>query len=339
MILSKISVIIPVFNRVHCLLNTVDSIIKQEYQNWELILVDDGSTDGSIDLINSIAERDQRVRLIRRTGQVSGANICRNIGLEASTGEFIIFLDSDDLLRKECFMNRIARIHAHPECDFWVFSGATFNDDEKVPNKWWNLPSQMDDLSRFFMLDSPWQTTGPTWRKDFLIRIGILWDEQLALWQDIDFHIQVLLGMPKYMVFWNDDADYLVRSNSADSISRMNYYKQEKIKSRIYFFHKYLSLFRTGKISGWKFRRIFLVVLKSCYVHGANSEIRNLLVTGVSCQIISRYEKMILNTRLILSTLNKNSIFKFPGKRISNSLERGFPDTLQKINYSNPPFI
>lgn len=90
----KVSIITPVYNSSAFIADTIRSVLHQTYDEWELILVDDGSTDDSVSVIQSF--RDDRIRLIRLS-QNSGPAIARNIAIEASTGRFIAFLDSDDV--------------------------------------------------------------------------------------------------------------------------------------------------------------------------------------------------------------------------------------------------
>jgi glycosyltransferase involved in cell wall biosynthesis len=88
-----ISVILPVFNRRAILGRAIDSVLAQDFTDWELIVVDDGSTDGSADVAAAYA--DHRIRVIRQPGNLGG-NAARNRGIEASTAPLVAFLDSDD---------------------------------------------------------------------------------------------------------------------------------------------------------------------------------------------------------------------------------------------------
>ena len=99
--MAKISVIVPVYNAECFLERCVDSILQQTFSDFELILVDDGSSDGSGALCDSFASRDGRIAVIhQKNGGVSAA---RNAGITAATGEFIAFVDSDDAVEKDCF--------------------------------------------------------------------------------------------------------------------------------------------------------------------------------------------------------------------------------------------
>ena len=89
-----VSIIMPNYNSEKFIKATVDSVIAQTYQNWELIIADDCSKDGSVAIIESFC--DERIRLIRNSSN-SGAAISRNNAIDAANGRWIAFLDSDDL--------------------------------------------------------------------------------------------------------------------------------------------------------------------------------------------------------------------------------------------------
>ncbi|MCR5376635.1 MAG: glycosyltransferase [Lachnospiraceae bacterium] len=91
---TKVSVIVPVYNVKPFLEEALNSVVNQTYQEMEIILVDDGSTDGSSEICDEYAKRDNRIRLIRQSNQ--GLSAARNAGLNIMTGEFVAFLDSDD---------------------------------------------------------------------------------------------------------------------------------------------------------------------------------------------------------------------------------------------------
>src|SRR5690554_6032761 len=92
-----ISVVIPTYNRVHVLPRAIDSVIAQTYPHWELLIVDDGSDDGTEELVAQYMNREPRIKFLERpSDRLRGGNACRNIGAEHAAGEYIAFLDSDD---------------------------------------------------------------------------------------------------------------------------------------------------------------------------------------------------------------------------------------------------
>ena len=97
--MSKISVIVPVYNAEQYFRECIDSILRQTYTDFELIIVDDGSTDRSGDIADKYAVADKRVRVLHK--QNGGQSSARNAGLDICTGKFIAFVDADDYIHSE----------------------------------------------------------------------------------------------------------------------------------------------------------------------------------------------------------------------------------------------
>ena len=100
---KKITVIVPVYNTKKFLTRCVNSILKQSYENLEVIIIDDGSTDGSAQVCDELSKSDKRVRVIHQKNK--GIATTRNIGIENATGYYISFVDSDDYLEKDLYKN------------------------------------------------------------------------------------------------------------------------------------------------------------------------------------------------------------------------------------------
>lgn len=109
-----ISVIVPVYNAEKYLDKCVNSIINQKYKELEIILVDDGSKDNSLDLCKKYAEKDNRIKVIHKEN--GGVSTARNTGIEASRGDFIAFVDSDDYIDENMYFNMIQKVKKY-SCD------------------------------------------------------------------------------------------------------------------------------------------------------------------------------------------------------------------------------
>ncbi len=129
---NLVSIIIPNYNRANLIGETLDSIVGQTYENWECIIVDDGSTDNSIEVIKTFEEKDPRFKLyLRPKDYPKGANACRNIGMEKSVGDYVIFFDSDDLMMK----NHVeAKLHfmTTQNLDYAVFKSKNFGQPNNI---------------------------------------------------------------------------------------------------------------------------------------------------------------------------------------------------------------
>lgn len=102
---KKVSIIIPVYNSDKFLFKCLESVLNQTYTNIEVLVINDGSTDNSLDIINKIASGDKRVNVInKKNGGVSSA---RNLGLIYATGEYVGFVDSDDFIKKDMYHHMV----------------------------------------------------------------------------------------------------------------------------------------------------------------------------------------------------------------------------------------
>lgn len=133
-----VSIIIPVYNVELYLEETLESVRRQSYDNWECICVDDGSRDGSADIVRHFSGQDARFRLL--TQQNAGAAAARNTGLDHVRGEYTAFLDSDDLLRPEMLATCVDRMR-QDNSDVCVFYAATLVG-EKVNEDFRDLPKE-----------------------------------------------------------------------------------------------------------------------------------------------------------------------------------------------------
>lgn len=112
MVNELVSIITPVYNNSEFIKQTIESVQKQTYKNWEMIIVDDCSTDRTPELIKKISQKDDRIKYIKLENN-SGAAIARNKALSESRGRFIAYLDADDLWKKNKIQNQIDFMLAH----------------------------------------------------------------------------------------------------------------------------------------------------------------------------------------------------------------------------------
>ena len=125
-----ISIIVPVHNLKRFLIPCVNSILDSTYRDYELLLVDDGSTDGSGEICDTFAAQDSRIRVIHKAN--GGLSDARNAGIEATTGDFILFIDGDDVIHP----NMIQVLHdaiQSGDYDFSMIHGVVAYDKQYEP--------------------------------------------------------------------------------------------------------------------------------------------------------------------------------------------------------------
>jgi glycosyltransferase involved in cell wall biosynthesis len=118
-----ISIVMPTYHRADLILETIQSVLQQSYSNWELIVVDDGSDDETASVIRGIGNNKIKYHRILHTGLLGKV---RNAGIEKSNGQYIAFLDSDDLWRTDKLEFQLSLLRKYPHCKFCFSNGNQF---------------------------------------------------------------------------------------------------------------------------------------------------------------------------------------------------------------------
>lgn len=185
-----ISVVIPLHNKEKQIENTLQSVFAQTFIDYEIIIVNDGSTDGSTDVVESI--NDPRIRLINQKN--SGVSAARNRGIKEAKGEFIAFLDADDAWKPEYLETQLKLTKLYPECDvFTVNYEFCDTNGNKTSTIIKNLPFEGEHgiLSNYFKVAST--SHPPLWTSAVMVRktaiesiggfpLGIKSGEDLLTW-------------------------------------------------------------------------------------------------------------------------------------------------------------
>ena len=153
-----VSVIIPVFNRFNLVEKSIASVLKQDHTNYEIIIVDDHSTDGVFDFSN------EKV-IIYRLNENSGPGYCRQFGLEKANGDYILFLDSDDVLEPD-FLNLSIQKHIelkHSICFTYCHSGVLNSN-----LSWNNTDKEYSNIFPTLLKGRQWPTSALLWNKNYL---------------------------------------------------------------------------------------------------------------------------------------------------------------------------
>ena len=131
-----VSVVMPAFNSAHWIADAIRSIQSQTYTNWELLVVNDGSTDNTVEKIESLSG-DERIRIFSQNN--SGPAVARNLGIEEAKGEFLAFLDADDMWFKDKLTLQLKHLLSHPGLGL-VHSGYRVFIDDPHSSKSFRAP-------------------------------------------------------------------------------------------------------------------------------------------------------------------------------------------------------
>lgn len=254
---SLVSVIVPFFNRVALVCETISSVVNQSYCNFELLLIDDGSDADSVCIIQQMIQADARIKLIRREFEPKGAPSCRNIGIEHAIGKYIIFLDSDDILAPWCLEDRVFIFDQQVDLDFIVFQASFFSFNLLDSKAVWNiLETNRADVIRFIDNDVPWSILQPIWNADFLKESFIRFDTDALSYQDWEFHIRILIKTKKYIKV--NKIDSFIREHRSGRISS-NSFNIDHIISRLSTFEKIVELLKESSFFTSEFNFYFAV--------------------------------------------------------------------------------
>ncbi|MNY03810.1 putative glycosyltransferase EpsH [compost metagenome] len=207
MINPLVSIIIPAFNRAHLISETLDSLLAQVYQNWECIVVDDGSSDNTVEVVDGYVKRDSRFKLYLRPSEMqAGGNAARNYGFEMSKGNYVKWFDSDDIMYPEFLQTQVSILTNNKSLDFCACQWEYFYEDGKTSKNYINLAPKEHLLYAYFLDGHVFATPSPLWKRAFLTGKN-LFDVTLYRSQEADFHLRMLSFSPKYITH----ADFLYK--------------------------------------------------------------------------------------------------------------------------------
>lgn len=184
----QISAIIPIYNAQNTLNQCIDSILNQTFTDWELLLIDDGSTDQSGELCDKYAAKDQRIKVVhKKNGGVSSA---RNTGLDHAKGNWITFVDSDDFI-DTTFLDSLIKSQSY---DLYI-AGIQFINSTTIllpPEKCIKIEdvTVLDNLLNKLYFTVPW---GKVYRNDIIQQNNIRFNINLKIGEDTDFVLRYLL--------------------------------------------------------------------------------------------------------------------------------------------------
>ena len=219
-----VSIIIPTFNRAHLIGETLDSVLAQSYHNWECIIVDDGSTDKTDEVVGEYVKKDARFKYYHRPDEhLPGGNGARNYGFKKSLGEFVNWLDSDDLFSANKIEKQVKLLINRPEsistCKWAKFNASSnfklkdlliFKDYKCAQNIFNDYGKYGFFPSHSFLIH----------RK--LLKKSGLWNEHLKINQDGEFFCRVLINSKS--IYFSQNSYVLYRTTDDNKTSHYSSY-------------------------------------------------------------------------------------------------------------------
>lgn len=232
----KVSVIIPVYNSTLYLKDCIDSILKQTWQDFEILLIDDGSTDDSPAICDEYAGRDSRIITVHKPN--GGTSDARNVGLERATGDYITFMDNDDYWKDTDALEQLVAIIEESRPDVVMHTNLTYwqDQDKTVYPKSFDraLVSGQSREQAVEQLVKGGVLSVTVWTKVVrrtLIRENDLYFKKGIRNEDTDWIARLLICARKYE--WYDKPFYVYRKGheSAQTSQKMQYYMVNDLKN------------------------------------------------------------------------------------------------------------
>ncbi|MFV8335251.1 glycosyltransferase family 2 protein [Flavobacterium sp. RSP29] len=225
-----ISIIIPSYNRAKLICETLDSVMEQTFTNWECIVIDDRSTDGTNAILKEYSNRDFRfITLSKPLKFKQGSSVSKNLGLQIARGEYIQFLDSDDILARDKLEKQIDTLKNQNNKAISVCMTSNFKErndplildfDRKDYRNFNNSKEYFDVISKIGGYYAP---------ESFLINKALInfsghWNENLTLNDDGEFFFRIIYNSNK--IIFNNDTFVRHREHTGDNLSTLNSFEK-----------------------------------------------------------------------------------------------------------------
>lgn len=290
---QKISVIIPCYNYGHLIAETLDSLLTQTYTDIEVIVINDGSTDNTENVVNEYAQKDNRVKYYKYINTGLGAS--RNRGLEKATGDYIQFLDADDLLENRKFEIQLQIFKDNPQVDVVYssvryFTNAPFDiADRKLtywgPNEEW-MPKISGNDNAFAQVafnGSFSHLSSTLFSRQIVNKVG-LFNNEISAVADYDFLLRCVIEKAFFHYHDTPNTYSLVRWHSNNMSSNLKLMYSEERHMRIMLNPKLGSLPKAQVVNEYAIKSLGYKLDKSWKKH---------LLSGGKFDFAKRYIKAI----------------------------------------------
>lgn len=306
---SLVSIIVPIYNAEKFIERFMSFILAQDYQNWELIIVDDGSIDASVALVEKAMKQDSRIKLYKRNRNPKGSTTCRNIGQQAVKGDFFIHLDCDDIIAPYLISQRVKFMLEHPEIDYSSAHGRLLmlheNGDMTDCGEVYGVDPHKDLLLSF--LDYTWSFS--VWNNIYRTSSfkNYYWDEKVKIRTDFSYIIPAIISGYKHAFIEDSKYDYFYVKGINGSISS-DWVSQEKHESTMRLFKKTLNQIDSLDHSAMykrAFRSYFNHQLAKLSTSGSAEQVHEFYRLYLSCYKEKTNLRLRLLYWLVLSRKNR----------------------------------
>lgn len=248
----KYSIIIPVYNVEKYIKKCVQSVLEQTYSDFEILLVDDGSTDNSPAICDELSEKDERIKVIHK--QNGGVSFARNEGIRQAKGDYILFLDADDYISKDLL--EFCDNYAKNNSEINVFNYSSYdvcdNNQKILANIYekgvYTFKSEKEKLDFLVKLMNKNYLITVCWRscykKEFILKNNLFFDEYHAYSEDVLYNLKVFMLLDSYVETGFKGYYHVLRATSCcgQNVGKIKLNELNEISYKIFLFEKQLNL-------------------------------------------------------------------------------------------------
>lgn len=251
---ALVSIVMPAYNAEKYIVSAIESVIKQTYTNWELIVVDDCSTDSTVKIVQNFLVNDRRIKLIQRDTNSGKPSIAKNEALKYTNGSYLAFLDSDDLWMEDKLEIQISFMESHKHVGLTYTGGYWIDSVDNIIKKFmptyecgYNLPNQ---LKRYEMNNQSVIIT-----KKSLDKTLQKFNENITIGEDYNLFMHIIAlyesyGIKEYLVQYRIHENAITKRNKQITdgvlitLKELNKKYNIKVKYPLVYFLTYLKAIR-----------------------------------------------------------------------------------------------
>lgn len=215
----KFSIVVPMYNAMNNINATLNSLLNQDFLDYEIVLVDDGSTDGTYDFCKKKSQENDKIKLIKKAN--GGVSSARNCGIDNAKGEYILFVDSDDILEENALSTYNDFLETSPDLIISGYEQINVDSGDKFIHKYdekWQgskqeyLSKPFEKLFDNWLIHCPWNKV---YKRDIILKNNIRFSEDYSIYEDIGFVLDYSSFCENIVIIPNILYEYIVKSQGS----------------------------------------------------------------------------------------------------------------------------